>query len=280
MAAPVPPHFRAIVAHDLAGLREMLQDYGDPLETLPGGLTALHAAALAGYGEAVPLLVAAGMPVDAKLTAVAEQLASSAKMLESCGLDICAPDMSDWRGATPLCCACHARQLGAVIALLASGTSPSVRDAAGLTPVGNMVHTISGHELTFEERQTLQALLAAGADPLDWSDSLNGNPRLLASRSHGLTELLLRHLVQQHEKGQRQLERQQLLEVLREALSQRVPTEFHYFLRQLAGQQPACPAMSVHLLENAVYSEDEGMLAALLGSGVLQRPQIVGYPLG
>ena len=145
----MPPVLRASVRHDVAGLRELIKspDF-DPLVALPGDVTALHAAALAGCAEAVPLLVAAGVPLEAKLAGVAEQLASSARLLKSCRgkstgsrrFAISVVDMSDYRGATPLCCACLAGLPEAVAALLAAGASP--HDARGLTPLGNMARII------------------------------------------------------------------------------------------------------------------------------------------
>ena len=49
-------------------------------------------------------------------------------------------------------------------------------------------------------------------------------------------------------------------------------TEFYYFMHQRSSQSPASPGLSLKLLRNALDSRDEGMLAALLGSGVLHQP--------
>lgn len=136
------------------------------------------------------LVVAADVPLDAKLMAVAEQLTSIARLLNSCGLAIFAAKLARYQryqGAALLCCTICAN-LGQCT--LAAGASIHARDAAGITPLGSMLHAIGWRGLTPEERQALQALLAAGA-ALARSDSLYGRPMLGASRSQGTTELLL-----------------------------------------------------------------------------------------
>ena len=132
----MPPLFRSIVRHHVAGLRELIKNPDfDPLETFPGDFTALHAAALVGWGEAVPLLVAGRVPLDAQLAQDARQLDNGADLLEACG-DLDIGDLADFPGATAVCCAIGACQPEAVSALLAASASPSVRDGAGLTPLG------------------------------------------------------------------------------------------------------------------------------------------------
>ena len=90
--------------------------------------------------------------------------------------------------------------------------------------------------------------------------------------SSSLAQAVLRNLMQQHQQGQRQLEGEQLLEALAAALFHWAPTEFHYFLHQRSSQPPASSDLSAKLLRNAEASQDEGMLAVLLGSGLLRHP--------
>lgn len=70
----LPPLFHALLSDDDAHVAALIQGGTDPLVALGGGLTSLHAAALGGCAAAVPLMAAAGAPLEAQLAAASSPL--------------------------------------------------------------------------------------------------------------------------------------------------------------------------------------------------------------
>lgn len=118
--ADAPPLLRACLAGDSACALELLQNGASATDTLPGGVTALHTAALGGAAGAVPALVAAGLSVDAGLEGPVQ--------LFEVQFDRTAEAPA---GTTPLALAAALGHASAVEALLAAGAThelPSLID--------------------------------------------------------------------------------------------------------------------------------------------------------
>lgn len=116
-AAAQPPLFKALLGGSSAHAVKLLKGGADAQEVLPGGLTALHAAALGGVADAVPALVAAGVPVETQL---AEPLQLPNQSSQQDSFDK-AP-----AGSTALTLASAMGQPGTVEALLAAGAAPEL----------------------------------------------------------------------------------------------------------------------------------------------------------
>ena len=85
------------------------------------------------------------------------------------------PTTSDRSGLTPLHFAAQEQVAQAVPVLIAAGAAVDVRDSWGNTPLWRAVFNSNGGG------ETIQALLAAGADP-DSSNDSDVSPRQLAER--------------------------------------------------------------------------------------------------
>lgn len=111
----------AALRRDVPGMQAALRAGADPLQAAPGGLTALHAAAMWGLAEAVPLLVSAGAGVDARMASTVEVAA----FMQSRGFTL--PGKYTLRfvddDATPLHLAASEGSAATVRALLAAGAS-------------------------------------------------------------------------------------------------------------------------------------------------------------
>ncbi len=117
--AEQPPLFAALLGGQAERALELVQGGANPHDTLLCGLTALHAAALGGAAGAVAALVAAGVPVDARLSAPL-QLPD-----QRCGQLFTdeAP-----AGSTALALACAMGEVPTVQALLAAGAASELPD--------------------------------------------------------------------------------------------------------------------------------------------------------
>ena len=199
---PSLPHFLAVFDKDVPEVRRLLADpVVDALETMPGDVTALHVSALANCAEAVPLLVAVGVAVDAPIGLDGSQVfsTSSAVRQHSSGLFHA---LIACRGGTALGCPSCLLNPAVVAALLQAGASCGARDAAGYTPLGRVpicpVDLYSDAHIWVVER-----LLAAGADPLLPLTLRNQKTLLNDQHTAGLA---MPHLMRQHQSSQRQVD--------------------------------------------------------------------------
>ncbi len=242
--ADQPPLFAELLGGDTERAIHLLQDGADAHHTLPCGLTALHAAVLGGVAGAVPALVAAGVPVDAQLTAP--------QLLPKNYGEKRSPEAAP-AGSTALTLACAVGKPASVQALLAAGAA---------------------YQLPTLNADSWGGLFAdTAASPWFWAVQWRG-ARSEAADAAAVRASLLEHVLQRAAAGTLQLQPEQLMALLAVAALAPARTDQLAALAALPGAADKLDTAQRRRLAGLVVKRGDAEAVHALQAGPLRQQPI------